>query len=152
MRVKATRSGFYGDHLFKKGDVFDLKSPADFSDYSRRAPYGVGWMKAIEATPEELKIAAAAEASRRKGKQTIAEAAVVVPPPEAVDRGEGPKTDIAGAKIVTTQTPGPQGQQPRRPDGSSAGDGSKKGDESEGGKDDKAAAEKSGTGNKDVLS
>lgn len=149
MRVKATRPGFYGDHLYKKGDVFDLKSPADFSDYSRRAPYGIGWMKAIEATPEELKIAAAAEANRRKGKQTIAEAAVVVPPPEGVDRGEGPKTEIAGARIVNPQTPDQKGQQARRPDGSSAGDGSKKVDETEGGKDDKSQG---GTGNKDVLS
>lgn len=145
MRVKATRKGFYNDRLMKAGDEFVLNKPEDLSDADRRATYGIGWMKVIEATDEERALAAAAEKKRREGGQTIAKTAPVLPPPEGVDRGDPSKRDnIAGARIVTDRRP--DGSSPaKRQDGSAAGDGSKK--------DEKpAAAEKSGTGNKDVLS
>lgn len=142
MKVKARRTGYYGDRLIKKGQEFELNSPADLSDFKRRAAYGIGWMEVIEATTAELAVAAAAEKKRREGAQTIARAAVVVPPPDGVDRGVGDKKDASGRDLTKDGKPGgtPPAGNPGILTGTAA--------------DPKAGegAAQGGTGSKDVLS
>ena len=55
MRVQAVYDGTYGTQFYEAGDVFDLNSPADFSDNSvnygpNSATIQLGWMIQVPST------------------------------------------------------------------------------------------------------